>query len=73
MSEQRISLQIKGDLQSDKLGNCPRRQKSKHMCNYQQSFKIDTINADKEEEEIKFTLIVEDCNDLSLQIDRTST
>ena len=30
------------------------------------SFKIDTINADKEEEEIKFTLIVEDCNDLSL-------
>ena len=34
MSEQRISLQIKGDLQSDKLGNCPRRQKSKHMCNY---------------------------------------
>ena len=42
------------------------------MCNYQQSFKIDTIDADREEEEIKFTLILEDCNDLSLQIDRMS-
>lgn len=42
------------------------------MCNYKQSFKIDTIDADREEEEIKFTLIVEDCSDLSLQIDRMS-
>ena len=70
MSEQRISLPIKGDLHNDKLGNSPRRQKSKRMCNYQQSFKIDTIDADREEEEIKFTLILEDCNDLSLQMDR---
>lgn len=41
------------------------------MCNYQQSFKIDTIDADREEE-IKFTLILQDCNNLSLQIDRMS-